>query len=67
MNMTLNTPFLPFQIRDYWDHQNCVGWVREGNDSYDGCAVVMCNGDDDGCVGLLFQRGRYSRAKISFS
>jgi alpha-amylase len=38
--------------RDYWDHPNCVGWVREGDEKYDGCAVVLCNGDE-GCVFLV--------------
>ena len=36
------------ETRDYWDHQNCVGWVRAGDKSHDGCAVVLCNGDEDG-------------------
>lgn len=36
------------ETRDYWDHQNCVGWVRVGDKSHDGCAVVLCNGDEDG-------------------
>ncbi|KAG9009595.1 hypothetical protein FRB94_011858 [Tulasnella sp. JGI-2019a] len=35
-------------IRDYWDYPNCVGWVRTGNDKFDGCAVVLCNGSADG-------------------
>ena len=32
--------------RDYFDHPNCVGWVREGDEEHSGCAVVMSNGDD---------------------
>lgn len=36
------------RTRDYWDHANCVGWVREGDETHDGCAVVLCNGDE-GC------------------
>ncbi|KAG8864525.1 hypothetical protein FRB96_005028 [Tulasnella sp. 330] len=36
------------ETRDYWDHQNCVGWIRTGDETYDGCAVVLCNGDADG-------------------
>jgi len=31
---------------DYWDHANCVGWVRKGDSDHDGCAVVLCNGDE---------------------
>lgn len=31
--------------RDYFDHANCVGWTREGDDEHGGCAVVMSNGD----------------------
>lgn len=34
--------------RDYWDHPNCVGWIREGDAERDGCAVVICNGSADG-------------------
>ncbi|MGN6213741.1 alpha-amylase [Parafilimonas sp.] len=32
--------------RDYFDHFNCIGWVREGTDEqqYSGCAVIMSNG-----------------------
>jgi len=33
-------------VRDYWDHPNCVGWVRTGEEGRDGCAVLMCNGDE---------------------
>lgn len=52
------------EVRDYWDHPNCVGyveeainvfdtnqylicrWVRTGEEGRDGCAVLMCNGDE---------------------
>jgi len=37
------------ETRDYWDHSNCVGWVRLGDNTHDGCAVVLSNGDE-GCV-----------------
>ena len=37
------------ETRDYWDHASCVGWVRVGDDSHDGCAVVLSIGDE-GCV-----------------
>jgi alpha-amylase len=37
------------ETRDYWDHQNCVGWVRAGDAAYDGCAVVLSNGEE-GCA-----------------
>jgi len=32
---------------DYFDHPNCIGWTREGEDDLplSGCAVVMSNGD----------------------
>jgi alpha-amylase len=33
---------------DYFDHPQCVGWTRDGVDGKDGCAVVMCNGNDEG-------------------
>lgn len=34
--------------KDYFDHPNCVGWVREGNenDDHTGCAIVISNGED---------------------
>ncbi len=31
--------------RDYLDHGNCIGWVREGDDEHSGCAVLLSNGD----------------------
>jgi alpha-amylase len=31
--------------RDYFDHPNCIGWTREGDDGHSGCAVVLSNGD----------------------
>ena len=31
--------------RDYFEDANCLGWVREGNDEYSGCAVVLSNKD----------------------
>ncbi len=34
--------------RDYWDHPSCVGWTRAGDEHHDGCAVVLCVGDDEG-------------------
>ena len=32
--------------RDYFDHGNCIGWVRDGNEAATGCAVLMSNGED---------------------
>ncbi len=32
--------------RDYFDHANCIGWTREGDDEHSGCAVVISNGDN---------------------
>jgi len=34
------------ELRDYWDHMNCVGWVRTGDEKRPGCAVVLCNGGE---------------------
>lgn len=34
------------ETRDYWDHSQCVGWVRAGDDEHDGCAVVLSIGDE---------------------
>lgn len=30
--------------RDYFDHANCIGWTREGDDEHSGCAVLLSNG-----------------------
>jgi alpha-amylase len=34
--------------RDYFDHGNCIGWTREGDDEHprSGCAVLLSNGDE---------------------
>lgn len=34
--------------RDYFDHPNCIGWTREGDDEHpgSGCAIVLSNGDE---------------------
>ena len=32
--------------RDYFDHANCIGWTREGDEHHSGCAVVISNGDN---------------------
>ena len=33
---------------DYWDHPQCVGWVRTGDEHHAGCAVVLCIGEGEG-------------------
>lgn len=32
--------------RDYFDHPNCIGWTREGDEEHSGCAVIISNGDN---------------------
>jgi alpha-amylase len=32
--------------RSYFDHPNCIGWTREGDDQHSGCAVVISNGEN---------------------
>ncbi|MFD0793503.1 alpha-amylase [Mucilaginibacter litoreus] len=34
--------------RDYFDHPNCIGWTREGDDEHDssGCAVLLSNSEE---------------------
>lgn len=34
------------ESHDYFDHKNCIGIVRTGNDHHDGCAVIMSNGEE---------------------
>jgi len=33
--------------RDYFDHPNCIGWTREGDDEHEGsgCAIVLSNSE----------------------
>lgn len=31
--------------RDYFEDANCLGWIREGDDDHQGCAVVLSNKD----------------------
>ncbi|MER2174011.1 MAG: alpha-amylase [Carnobacterium sp.] len=32
---------------DYFDHRNCIGWTRSGNEEYPkGCAVVISNSEE---------------------
>jgi alpha-amylase len=33
---------------DYFDHPNCVAWVRTGNTEHPGCMVVILSNGDDG-------------------
>lgn len=43
--------FASGEQRDYWDHPQCVGWVRTGSKEHEaqhGCAVVLCIGEDEG-------------------
>ena len=34
--------------RDYFDHPNCIGWTREGDDTHaeSGCAVLLSNSEE---------------------
>ena len=37
------------KTRDYYDHPNCLGWIREGDEDHkNGCAIVICNGTEEG-------------------
>ncbi|ODN77445.1 hypothetical protein L202_04623 [Cryptococcus amylolentus CBS 6039] len=36
------------EIRDYWDHPNCLAWLRTGDAEHDGCVTVICNGNEPG-------------------
>jgi alpha-amylase len=31
--------------KDYFDHPNCIGWTRAGDEEHYGCAVLLSNGD----------------------
>jgi alpha-amylase len=43
--MTARTEYAFGTQRDYFDHSNCIGWTREGDDEHRGCAVLLSNGD----------------------
>jgi alpha-amylase len=32
--------------RDYFDHPNCIGWTREGDEDHSGCAVLLSNSEN---------------------
>ena len=32
--------------RDFFDHPNCIGWTRVGDDEHSGCAVVLSNSEN---------------------
>lgn len=32
--------------RDYFDHPNCIGWTREGDQEHTGCAVMISNSEE---------------------
>lgn len=32
--------------KDYFDHPNCIGWIREGDENHSGCAVLISNGEE---------------------
>jgi len=44
--LTARKDFAYGQQRDYFNHGNCIGWIREGDDEHSGCAVLLTNGDD---------------------
>ncbi|KPV71753.1 glycoside hydrolase family 13 protein [Rhodotorula graminis WP1] len=52
------------ETRDYWDHANCVGWVREGDDEHDGCAVVVCNGTAPGEKRMQLEGGDKHKGEV---
>jgi alpha-amylase len=44
--MEARVRFAHGQQRDYFDHANCIGWTREGDEEHSGCAVIISNGGD---------------------
>jgi len=44
--LTARKQFAYGEQRDYFNHPNCIGWTREGNDQYTGCAVLLSNGEE---------------------
>ncbi|GAA5867187.1 hypothetical protein JCM8547_006269 [Rhodosporidiobolus lusitaniae] len=50
--------------RDYWDHPQCVGWVREGDADHDGCATVICIGTKDGEKRMQVPGGDEHRGEV---
>ena len=36
------------ELVDYWDHPNCLAWLRKGDEEHDPSVTVICNGKGDG-------------------
>lgn len=49
--------------RDYFDNENCIGWIREGDGYNKGCAVVLSNKDS---TELSMEIGKQYAGKIFF-
>ncbi|RYU94242.1 alpha-amylase [Emticicia agri] len=45
--LTLRKYYAYGQQKDYFDQQNCIGWVREGNEQYPGCVVILSNSEKE--------------------
>ena len=48
--------------KDYFDHGNCIGWVRQGNEDHSGCAVLLSNGEEG--MKVMEMGVRYSGKKM---
>jgi len=44
--MTARQLFAYGEQIDYLDHPNCIGWRRVGDDTHEGCIVILSNGDE---------------------
>jgi len=56
--LRLRSHFAYGNQRDYFDHPNCIGWTREGDNEHGGCAVVLSNGDNG--IKIMEMGKRYS-------
>ncbi|KAH0833317.1 glycoside hydrolase family 13 protein [Lanmaoa asiatica] len=55
--LTARKMFAYGPLKDYFQHQNCIGFVRMGNSEYPGCVVILSNESiDHACVLTAFAR-----------
>ena len=31
---------------NYFDHPNCIAWIRKGNENHNGCVVIISNSEE---------------------
>ncbi|REC44222.1 alpha-amylase [Chryseobacterium pennipullorum] len=47
---------------NYFDHPNCIAWIRKGDDTHQGCVVILSNSDEgfkEVDLGIAHAHSRY--------